>query len=1545
MSALYLSKVATQESKPEQEQSPGSGRGVKLTKMDSTSQQNRDDLPPPPSSKHHPGPEDLFGAHSQPPMPSHPSKEILYQQRQKCELRRLLKHTHPELKMLDSVVDEELAEVLSSEGVTAGETGYEGEVLSRRLIFESCGQSNRVSPYNPKMHMAVGTVDRCDFSKTSAVSAEKPPTGIIKDDKPLGFSPDLNAECEEEEIKIDVRATRRIFESQSMNICRPNPGSKFQVRASTPGDETKTVQKQCSARDSSVSREVSAGQTLCEDQFTSFPESDRVTEEIKTSAAMIQNNPFIPANIEREHTSKTQIQAGDTGVGEDCLTANVKNRTHLFESMPFDKIRHQNRDEIETMVENIKDTLSFLYQAGAIHSGGSIIEVNETMIAKKATFILSESGPEIRCDQVAEGGAQNFILQLLPRVNLKPQVTYLKEDSKGSMEVIVVDVPVHQHHLNTSKDTEFRTANVVQLIEDILNQDNSLRKGVIIQKDVNSCAKVIVYSLYNYFDEEDVKSYSPPQGSHMTAVTESAISSLLGTPQYQTCQGTIRPEITVRGNVKLFKSCIEKGDLEYLKTLQAESTDEEPPQNQTVTGQNAELHHQQRGDQAEESTQEWVPVDVKRLRSMFSGDQQQTQAKTNINGNPPQSTTVTHPLTGQTVHTTQGNTEGGQVKNTLQGAQEWDFKSVPQASHLHFQTYDDDRVHQAELVEVIDDNDEIANLQNAILSLQQATMEAKSLYHSSQEKQKTPNQEPPERTHVPVTAEEHKQPKISQGSELNSCTDPGKDELSSASRFSSGHTSDCQHKNIETCHEDIKSDKAQTTEKEEKCEEIQKQKTAVSPAQSSEITPAQQEEEEVVFQGKLQAALESLERSNINVSRGDFRAAMIYRNSSKHHQERLQTVPNPEIEFESVQEETAAKREPLLQSENKTSAESEKTKTPVRPKPAIPPKPEHLKAKQRNDQSSNTKNTNQRDSVSPKEPAPQDPKPLLKTSASCKDNSIAGLVLDSANHQGNKSLHEAVKVSEEAEVTPQVPSPPATIQNVSIDKTIIKEEENVSAEKKSSQDIAVKDNIDEASERHPDFHEACQIFGGKKATKIAPVKPKRVKIAQPDNKSAKPGDNDASDFAHMIPKPVQMLTDPSCYIRGQAPDSKDKPEKERKQESKVEMREKKGRTETEDERRQRLSVHMDEIMRGNINAAMEIFDNLRKQEELQSILSRVEEIEADTSEVDVRSLRSVFENVPDWVVGSDKKKQKRVQAENRDSPPPLKENTESSSSMAHVFGDLERASEEIMNLKVQTLARLMDIEEAIKKALYSVSTLKSDSDISGLSCLFKESLGAVQGSPSSGNISKISIGSSRTKSQQLQQSKATQKSTAKQARKDQSKEAVSAKQRASPPSSPAFISIQSAARKTDKTDEALPETPVCPACQQSPKVEEKFRTTKTLTCNSPAQKRRRDPRKGGQKHTACSSLNPNRELSVLAVQTDGEGNSIIGTKTVTENYERTDNFGNRFYSSKTSTVVTTQPETTKTPTSDVVFSPATHQVTTYPDIQLPVNQINTSMPK
>ncbi|CAJ1082087.1 xin actin-binding repeat-containing protein 1-like isoform X1 [Xyrichtys novacula] len=1505
MSALYLSKVAPQESNrgPQQgqEKSSESGKRGKPTKMAEDPEQQRKVFPSSTSSARlQPGPDDFFGAHPQKSIPPNLSKEELYEQRQKCELRRLLKHTHPELKMLDDVVDEELAEVLGSEfGGTADETGYEGEVLSRRMLFENCALSNKVSPYSHKTHMAEKTVERSRVSKTPAVSEEhggnKSVQGTSEDGEILGSSQEITREEEEEMTRIDVQATRRKFENQSaVNTCMLMPDKKYQCKVSISGDETRQVQKQdqqfkggskesqnqshaCTkskdvedqihkisqgfhSPDKSHQcpgiEQISFDENTFEDESINPSDPENIREIIKTSAALFQNNPFIPTNIEREHSFadplKPERVPEDGAADQGHPIANVKDRTHVFESMPFHQIRHQDQDQIESMTENIKETLDSLYHVNAIHSSGSIIEVNETMLAKKAKFTLTKKGLEIKYDEVAEGGAQNFILQLLPRTNLKPQITYLKERRDGSMKATVVNVPLHHHQ----QDTEFKTANVVQVVEDILNQDNSLRKGVIFQEDGEKCAEVMVYSLYKYFDKEDVKSYCPPQAVEcdnqepergevvrrddqeaQTGFVESAISCLLATSNDRSYKESTRPEVTVKANVKLFKSCIEKGELEYLKSLQTEPSlgEQDDPSNQNGPGQQTDSHHEKRDDHEEEGTSEWAPVDVQRLKNMFSKDGGPVQPKQNIYLYDHHTKSVCSPS-----HNDESDAHASKEPK--------DLAVTRQGSYVNVQTQHGDVVHQAELVEVVDDSDEISGLQAAIHNLKVATLEAKSLHQSSQEIQKVPDQDT------------FKEPVFSTGVKLSS---EGKSEPS--------------YENSETCCKDVPSEGSQTTEtynqggqESKKMAQQQLVQAAPSNVQSSEVSALQQDDEEVIFQGKLQAALASLGRSNINVTQGDFRAAMIYRSSSKPYKgppqsehgelaqktnkEGILPVTDPAEPMTHMVTKTQVSTENLeplgqIGTSNEPSSRTnlEKSRKPAGPKPVIPPKPEHLKLKQGECQSTN-----------PKKPEALQTKTITSKETSSQSLAFTSISAKNEHQQYQQEINSGANFGLDSDIS---------LGSENSEKSIIVKQQDAqaTAEGKGSQDLPNKGNMGETDESHVDFHEACQKFESKKAitVKCAPVKPKRVKIAQSENKNPKHIHVD-TNLTHLVNEPQGKII--SSFCSNQTADSKDKHQKKIEQESKVEMREKKGRIETEDERRQRLSVHMDEIMRGNIIAAMEIFDNLRKQEELKSILSRVEEIEQDTSDVDVRSLRRVFENVPDWVVSSDKKKPQKEKVENKkERLMPTRESTESKSSMAHVFGDLERASEEIMNLKEQTLAKLIDIEETIRKALYSVSTLKSDSDIAGLSSLFKESLGTAH--PSSGNISKISIESSRTKSQTARERPATMGNTALPV-EHSSNVLPSSKHQTSPPSSPAFISIQSAARKTDKKEPPLKDNTMCLACQHNQKTEEKFRTTKTLTCNSPAQNRKKDPRKGGKKGSSQDQRKPNRELSVLDVQTD-----------------------------------------------------------------------------
>ncbi|RVE61585.1 hypothetical protein OJAV_G00172290 [Oryzias javanicus] len=339
--------------------------------------------------------------------------------------------------------------------------------------------------------------------------------------------------------------------------------------------------------------------------------------------------------------------------------------------------------------------------------------------------------------------------------------------------------------------------------------------------------------------------------------------------------------------------------------------------------------------------------------------------------------------------------------------------------------------------------------------------------------------------------------------------------------------------------------------------------------------------------------------------------------------------------------------------------------------------------------------------------------------------------------------------------------------------------------------------------------------------------------------------------------------------------------------NKVVLREKKVR-ETEDERRQRLSIHKEEIMRENEEAAMEIFDNLRKREELKGVLSQVKEIEGESSVEEKSSVKTLY--VPEWMVSSKTAKQskmaaRKVEVEVQD------DDMESISSVEMAFEDLEKASKDIRKLKEQTLTKLLNIEETIKKALYSVSNLKSEADIAGLSGLFDESLKSEQNLQPANNIKKISIVSSKTKP-------GCTKEDSKCPKEEAPKKPLV--RQSSSQSSPLFISIHSARK---------------PVEQPKP----------TMTTFKP------------QTDAANqSSDRPQHQVSVLEVKTLPEKPAgVIDTKTVSETYEESDGFGNVFVSSVTSTFVSNHTDSKASSLFEAMGSPTRYEAVASPLMRRP----------
>lgn len=144
-----------------------------------------------------------------------------------------------------------------------------------------------------------------------------------------------------------------------------------------------------------------------------------------------------------------------------------------------------------------------------------------------------------------------------------------------------------------------------------------------MQETEDGQAEMSVYSLI-YHSETKVESHVIERGD-----VKSTIGNLLATASTQKTAASCRVDETEKGNVNLYKSCIEKGDLHYLKSLQCEAAGDEvdhtfaaKDQIEIVQGDVREAKRSlcQQKDQVERTISDVLPGDVKNTKKVFSSE-------------------------------------------------------------------------------------------------------------------------------------------------------------------------------------------------------------------------------------------------------------------------------------------------------------------------------------------------------------------------------------------------------------------------------------------------------------------------------------------------------------------------------------------------------------------------------------------------------------------------------------------------------------------------------------------------------------------------------------------------------------------------------------------------------------------------------------------------------------------------------------------------------------------------------------------------------------
>ncbi|KAI1242560.1 hypothetical protein IHE44_0000090 [Lamprotornis superbus] len=1492
--------------------------------------------------------------------------------------------------------------------------------------------------------------------------------------------------------KGDVQSNKQLFESQQV-------GQKKYVRMVSVSDVQRGDVRTSTWLFENHPVDSLYGDAERSSSMSTVQREDSQKGDVKRCTWLFETQPM-------DTLKDTEVTAS-AGAQEEIPRADVKSTTWLFESTPLDKFSaSEGSIEIELKERTMKETLETLCTCQAIQHDGILIEANDMESVKMVKYQLSSPGaPEILKEEIVGGHLQRIMLQLLHRTNVEAQSMLVEEDREGKIKVSPLQL-LDQSEANKGK--EDLSGDVAKALQGLLSQDASIKKGMVLQETKSGSVKMTLYSLLFHSVQQKV----------VKGDVKSTIGNLLASSQEQKAAATIKREDNEKGNVQLFASCIEKGDLSYLRNLQQESeiqslisaqaeegADESGPR--VVPGANIRVLPNK--EQMEKVIAGGEPGAVEGAKKGFvceSTGREGVLEREAVHAAGVTGTTVQ--CLGKPLPTVMGKEEvlSGGLKVTTKSIQRVADASKkaekeeattanlkePKAmiqgtfpAQVTAQRAEVDGKQQSvvpgEASQTQTEEKALgADLQAAMQSLRLATAEAKNIQHHVQSKFQRNREEVHTACRQQAVSSQgtmtlqstvHQQDSSSTKQESSSTatrTTTTRVQEASKTHTSVSQKSIASHKKVSASEEvqgrQLLSQEIQVVpsrdfsikdglytatpvktyinpcvESDYKEQSVQEERdvgvrgdvqTAIRALQSAATEQRLVEKEDVV-RGNLKATLQSLEKSNVNVSKGDFKAAMIYRNAGqsysvckKKNETQLASnetaivasgsqadndfPPPPSVavmKAEHCPPSTKAAREgalplptskdeapgcsallqtplpapPSLSCKPSDQSPAEKPRTPPKPettapprkKPVPPPKPEHL-LHEAHSASANNSTSKSTKPIPP--PLPPKPSGLRDISKPRPSPTELGLGCMEVHEQSGYEEVQAKRCNLETSVKKSV-----TVQGINperkMPKYTAKTPLQIAEERAQTQAVP--------AQTEPSTSPVCHNSPPKRedgTAQNASSKVERESVSNSyglwDSQRVVQQVHERRQTSHSMSFHQQSMNSFEEHQQGNSRQLKcpDREAETPAQEKPgVVMREKKKR-ETEDERRKRLSVHKEEIMKGNVKEAMEIFENLRRQEQLQEILTRVREFEEETSKVDVKALKSFFEKVPEWVVRQKAKQQDKAEGQG---------NTDSASSVDLVFEDLERASAEILHLKEQTLARIQDIEEAIKKAIYSVSSLKSESDIAGLSGLFKESLGSAQSSVSSSNIRKISIVSSKARQEDvmLETGESASVESAKVAEKTEAAKAELEvprliQSRVSSPSSPSYISIESAARKPAESPRTAhsPQDGPSPDCLDSPGKRDAFAQNSFSSYNhssagsaghdtKPLEKRP-DPvqTKAGlssmKQHTpgnanhptsdkekcsldtskdSChcgmkgsfseycslnvpSPQNPRRQKSILELQTGPDGSKLYGaTRTVMEQYEEMDQFGNKIITS--STTVTKQSETQTSSTCDVVSHP------------------------
>ncbi|XP_043097200.1 xin actin-binding repeat-containing protein 2 isoform X2 [Puntigrus tetrazona] len=350
----------------------------------------------------------------------------------------------------------------------------------------------------------------------------------------------------------DVKTNKQRFEMDDLSkkYVKTVSVSEIQrgdVRSSTWMFETRTIDK-------------IRGEGSEYDEMEKVTREEVVKGDVKQSVWLFEKEPL--DRIKEVDETDTVISR------EEIPRADVKTTTWLFETTPLTEFNESSVERKEIVGKSIKTTLEELYTQKMVESQGILIEADEIGDVRMAKYkLLNQDTPEIQREEVIHGDLNNIMMNLLNRRETTERAITVDMEERGNINSTVQQLFNQNKSDNAEKETIIR-GDIQEAINNLLKQEGSSKRGILIQEDEKGDVKMTIYSLLNKESESNVEKEDIVSGN-----IRGTLHRLLGSADAKDPSSKITVGEAERGNVSFYSTCIESGALDYLRQLQLGTDD------------------------------------------------------------------------------------------------------------------------------------------------------------------------------------------------------------------------------------------------------------------------------------------------------------------------------------------------------------------------------------------------------------------------------------------------------------------------------------------------------------------------------------------------------------------------------------------------------------------------------------------------------------------------------------------------------------------------------------------------------------------------------------------------------------------------------------------------------------------------------------------------------------------------------------------------------------------------------------------------------------